>query len=285
MIRAVVIAVGALLALSTSGAAGAAKTDVKVASAPVLRPAGPWRIDYGENECDLYRSFGTGRDQIVLRLTRRSALGRFDGAIAGVIIPDAKGRVTLNMRLLPQSAETKLIAYPILRPDQPEKVIAWSRGDATILGQITDSQVVELSNGNDLKVALLLTKGIEAIKSLNKCHDDLLASWGADPEALRSIRFATKPVGDPTSWVTGADYPQEAKLANLGGMVDFMLVVDQAGKPVTCKVIKSSGAAQLDMTTCQLLMRRANFAPARTVENKPVTSLYSNTVNWIVPQD
>lgn len=76
------------------------------------------------------------------------------------------------------------------------------------------------------------------------------------------------------------DYPQYALDHHQEGSVATQLVVDPSGRVDSCKVIISSGFADLDTTTCRLLTRRARFSPARAEDGRPIYGLYRSLINW-----
>src|SRR5690349_11168781 len=90
----------------------------------------------------------------------------------------------------------------------------------------------------------------------------------------------TKPTPiDLPSWFSWEDYPVDARKAGKEGSVHFKVDVDVAGRPTACKVVKSSGTPSLDQTTCQIVMAKAKFIPAK-VNGNAVASSYENSTVW-----
>lgn len=94
---------------------------------------------------------------------------------------------------------------------------------------------------------------------------------------------AVSPATNPGSWVTSDDYPPRALRDEREGAVGFRLSVGVDGLPSGCEVTASSGDADLDNKTCQLLMERARFTPARDESGRKVASSYSNRIRWQIP--
>lgn len=69
------------------------------------------------------------------------------------------------------------------------------------------------------------------------------------------------------------------------GIVGFRLTYDVDGVPRNCEIISTSGYADLDGTTCRLLMERARFQPGKNPAGKPVGGTYSNRIRWMIPRD
>jgi protein TonB len=65
------------------------------------------------------------------------------------------------------------------------------------------------------------------------------------------------------------DYPPEAVRQRWQGTVVTELTVGTKGSPTACRVTKSSGYKILDDTTCELLMTRAKFLPAKDGQGNP----------------
>lgn len=96
-------------------------------------------------------------------------------------------------------------------------------------------------------------------------------------------RSAT-PSGNPGSWVTTQDYPAEALRANAEGVTEFLLTIGPDGTVSNCEIKSSSGSPLLDATTCQLILRRARFSPARDPFGVAVKGTYFNRVRWTIPR-
>lgn len=78
------------------------------------------------------------------------------------------------------------------------------------------------------------------------------------------------------------DYPATALFAEETGISGFILSVRADGRPNGCRIVASSGSAALDTATCDLLERRARFAPA-TKAGVAVAGEYRSRVRWELP--
>lgn len=81
------------------------------------------------------------------------------------------------------------------------------------------------------------------------------------------------------------DYPTEALIDHIEGVVSFRLVVDTSGRVEECQVVVSSGSDLLDATACNLITQRARFSIARDARGRPVKGSYSNRVRWVLPKE
>jgi periplasmic protein TonB len=76
--------------------------------------------------------------------------------------------------------------------------------------------------------------------------------------------------------ILDSDYPRAASRARIGGTVIVRFTVGADGRPGGCAVVRSSGRADLDSTTCRLIERRFRYRPARDSEGKAVAA----TMGW-----
>jgi protein TonB len=88
-----------------------------------------------------------------------------------------------------------------------------------------------------------------------------------------------RPIGNAARWATNDDYPAAALREGREGSTTFRVFVDPSGKVSKCEIVKSSGHADLDVSTCTLVQRRARFEMA---PNAP-TRTFEQTINWSIP--
>lgn len=79
-------------------------------------------------------------------------------------------------------------------------------------------------------------------------------------------------------------YPKRALAAREQGLVGFKVTLDYTGTPTACEVTHTSGYAQLDDETCDLLMTHVVFQPPRDAQGNRLRSLTtSGMLNWRLP--
>lgn len=87
------------------------------------------------------------------------------------------------------------------------------------------------------------------------------------------------PTGEISQIFTADDYPLEALKANETGTVAVEADVRADGRVSACRIVKSSGSARLDTTTCTIISRRGRFVErARQHGGKAFT--ISTEVSW-----
>lgn len=102
-------------------------------------------------------------------------------------------------------------------------------------------------------------------------------------EILLALQTASAKPIDPGTWIAASDYPTEALASQAQGTVRVTLEVDADGRPTACAIAKSSEFPILDSTTCDLLMQRARFKPARDDKGNAVAGDHSQNVRWEIP--
>ncbi len=80
--------------------------------------------------------------------------------------------------------------------------------------------------------------------------------------------------------ITNADYPPSARAARQGGTVTAHFNVGTDGRARNCSVVKSSGNADIDATTCRLIEQRFRFEPARNKAGQPITDVTGWQQTW-----
>lgn len=90
--------------------------------------------------------------------------------------------------------------------------------------------------------------------------------------------------GDTSMLVTPDDYPPSALRSREAGRVVAKLHVTAFGSVDGCDVTVSSGFADLDETTCRLLMRRSRYSQARDAHGAVTDAFVTRSVDWTIPQ-
>lgn len=80
------------------------------------------------------------------------------------------------------------------------------------------------------------------------------------------------------------NYPYWAKSLDEEGTVRVSVEVNPAGTVTSCRVSQSSGSANLDLGTCDLITERGKFAPARDKTGRAVAATHVTSVTWKLEQ-
>ena len=77
-----------------------------------------------------------------------------------------------------------------------------------------------------------------------------------------------------------SDYPRAAVRARAQGDVIATLLIDRDGLVAACRVVRSSGSADLDATTCRLVRERFRYRPALDAQGRPVPDEVGWRQSW-----
>jgi protein TonB len=105
-------------------------------------------------------------------------------------------------------------------------------------------------------------------------HGDGTGGGGAGGGRATKVRFIS-------GRITPDDYPRRAFNAGIGGTVHLRFIVGTSGRVTDCAVTRSSGNAELDSTTCRLIMRRLRYRPATDAQGRPIPATVIGQHEWI----
>ncbi|WNO52510.1 TonB family protein [Stakelama saccharophila] len=100
-------------------------------------------------------------------------------------------------------------------------------------------------------------------------HGDLGVGGGV---AIGSKRIA--------GTIDDADYPPSARAARAEGAATVQFIVGTDGRAHDCTVMRSSGNAALDATTCRLIEQRYRYRPARNLDGDAVPERRAWKQSW-----
>lgn len=106
-----------------------------------------------------------------------------------------------------------------------------------------------------------------------------------EPKAYPSVVLPPEPIGENVGWFTQDDYPASALRRGAQGNVRVGIRIDPRGHVRRCDVLVSSHEADLDKVTCNVVLERARFEPARGANNRRIWSIYVRNVRWVVPKE
>ncbi len=104
---------------------------------------------------------------------------------------------------------------------------------------------------------------------------------GTIPEPFKPV--ALSPRNDPSRWLTDRDYKSNWIRKEMFGSASFTLSVGTNGRVENCSITRSTGHAELDAATCQLVSKRARFTPAKNGLGEPVGGSFSSSIRWVLP--
>ena len=267
------------LALSAAGAGATPTSD-----GPSAESTARWEVDYGETKCRLIRHFGSGSDGGRLEIARDWSFGGYSWMLVGGSLPVYSASTSVTVALSPSLATHRFQTNPYMFDLRSARGVGWSDTDNKLVAALRSNQQITVTGAKKLNVTIGLPNAPNALKALEACDDDLVAGWGFDASQQRLLSVPVKPSNYPGRWVTNDDYPRDDFVRKNEGMTTFLLGVGTDGAVTGCRVVGSSGFPSLDKRTCELLLARAVFEPAKDRGGQPVASFYVNRVWWQVPR-
>lgn len=108
--------------------------------------------------------------------------------------------------------------------------------------------------------------------------------WGGATHFDTRVAASTNPPSGPpaslASYISNDDYPAEALRNHEEGIVGFRLHIGPDGLPHGCVITSSSGFPSLDSKTCELLVSRARYTPARNNLGQPTDDYDEGRMTW-----
>lgn len=89
--------------------------------------------------------------------------------------------------------------------------------------------------------------------------------------------------GTDLEWLSGefrpSDYPRAVR-AGIGGKVEFRFIVGVNGRVTDCAITRSTGNADLDATTCRVVVKRFRYRPSTDANGRPIPDVVEGDVDW-----
>lgn len=297
------------LILTIAGLAVLVMPSVAAAKEVALTPSSQWHADYADKRCRLARTFGKGDDLTYLMFNRYGPSRTFQMIVAGRPIKrffTIGGTVDVNVKFqfgpgeevqetgvmegtlgkLPalifdshimvekQEEDTQVYKF-----DDPRRDIEPPPIDPSRLAAI---KTLSVMRPGGKRIELQIGRLDKALAVMENCTDNLVKSWGFDPEVQKKLSVRAKPLSDPGRWIRSGDYPKGMIFQGQQAMVQVRLNVDASGTVSACHIQESTKVNEFDDAVCKNLMKRATFSPALDEGGKPVASYWARTVRFIL---
>lgn len=272
-----------------------------LAQTTALASTSPWAADYRDDSCRLVRMFGTGDNTVILTLSRYSPMNSFQLSIAGepfkgllskgkadVQFGEAEAIQHLNFVVgsLGDRPALLFVGMVGIEPGDVESVEGYDYRKAEPLPapypteRLAAITTLTISKASKMPIVLKTGPMDKPFAALSSCINDLVKSWGIDPEKDRTRKRPPVPKNSPGSWVTAGDYPKAMVLAEQSAIVQFRVMVNEKGVPTSCHIQESTRPKEFDDAVCKNVMKRAKFDPAIDAEGKPMASYWRNSVRF-----
>ena len=267
-----------------------------------LKPSSKWVLDYAEDSCRLARQFGEGDRRVTLRLDQLEPGDAFRVNLIGKPARTRRGdlRVTGRLRFGPgepesefsaMSGKAEALAVLVVEGNQrlaplteAEKAADYHETGANPrpIGTAREAAATWLEIRQALVTDLVLETGPmdEPLAALRQCSWDTVKDWGFDVEQQKALSRRPVPRPKSVTWLQPEDYPVAMLSGGYQGFVHYRLMVDAAGKPISCHVQLSTRPKEFDKAVCSAVMKRAGFEPALDAAGNPVPSYWTQSVQF-----
>ena len=287
-----------------------APLEAREAEPITLAPSTPWNLDYGEDVCSLRRAFGAGDNKTILEFQSRSPGVGMETILAGKLLRVSYPPYEIKVRFGPANlGETTREAFvgltaergPVLiiggvavnanwlmpwvrdesRSKSTERAKKWPKPGAIEIAA-DEQRATELFFEQKRGRKLLLRTGAMAkpLGGMRDCVDNMIRSWGIDPEVQQNLSVEAEPINNPGTWLNSGDYPKKMLIEGQNALIRFRLIVGEDGTVTSCAVQSAAGPSDFRDWTCDLIKSRAKFRPALDAAGKPVKSYWLNSVRW-----
>lgn len=265
----------------------------------VFKPAGPWAMEYADQTCRLIRNFSDETDKVTfafektlqgpaltLGLVGKSLQPIRKAAIVRIRYNDekeARPRSLLKTVLTDGRNSFLIMDADFLSQEEMRSVmVKTKRAGQAAMAEIemeAASRTTWISLTGGFTDDLIFSVGPMAapLKAINACVDDLVKSWGVDPQRVVTMSRVAEPVSPPQTWLSTQDYPEDMWRAHQGGIVPVRLVIDELGAVQDCLVtVEQRGS--FEEAVCKAISKRAHFRPAIDADGKPMRSYWARVV-------
>ena len=242
----------------------------------LMAPTGPWNVDFADKMCLLIRPYG--KDRSTHLMLKPAMLGDSLEIIVtkstSASSDPRSGKAALSIWGTPSAAETYFTAYSTANA---RLIRIWIKEDAIPLSTVRGTLQIDAKHEGRHLFAI---PGIEqALPILSKCLGQLRTAYKVSDTDLAAI--VTKPKAELAAFFSTEDYPSEAWSTGKGGTVGVLIWVEATGRVSTCEVIETSAAAVLEKATCDVLIKRAKFNPAKDAAGRTVRAPSFGRVRWM----
>lgn len=252
------------------------------AATPAPRqPTKGWVLDYGETSCIAVRDYGTPADPLSL-IMRPSPLGN---VLQLIVYRSGRGEVAVH------------VPVTVTLPNGPIKTTGlryWDKKGHEILlisfpratvDQIKSAANVGIRSGVIIDESFAVPAIGRVVQGLDTCDEDLRQHWNVADDGTPKAKTQAHPLASLARYVSDGDYPAQAVDEGGSGISKVTMMIDETGALKDCLVEETSGIASLDAMACVVLMQRAKFRPALDAAGKPMRSILSARIRWVMPDD
>lgn len=288
--------------ISIAVAAGMLATPGAYAQAQeaVYKPSGPWALDYGEDYCRLGRVFTDGKTEMELGIERIAPGPTIRIWIVGDGIKFFRGASEAGYTFYPAQSERKV--QPMRSTRGGMQVLSLPELTLTPFTMPAPGSPPAMPARYDPQAEQTVAKGITAIglgagltkpvrfdtgaldgafAALQNCTDDLVKTWGVDPQKQSTATVPAIPQGLPWLAAGTIGFEDFAKFA--GNANQVRLLIDAEGKPTKCEIAYPTLDESKNDLICKAALEKATFFPARDAGGQAFASYWMGSPFMMMP--
>ena len=265
----------------TAAAVSALLAGGAVAQAPAPHPSGKWQVEWGAMRCTASRA--TGGDKPIT-FVLRTMPGKTSPELmlisknwkANAI--DRSGSVSIAF----SDASPAITAKAVLQPvPGAGRALMVDGALNSLLDRFAKTNGLALSSRGKEVASFSFPGADKVVAALRECNDDLLRSWGVDPDAGKNLK-------SPANWQPPAPKnpkrdmgPPPGAIVRTVGSGTMIIVFDVAadGSTSGCKLVASEGKSSSD--PCATFAGRGKYTPAMGLDGQPVASRMVEAIEWL----
>ena len=284
-----------MLAAASAMVAGSIPAAAEEDFAPLrLQPSSKWVLNYSEEYCALSRAFGEGEERVRIWLTNFGPRVSYRVLVVGAPVAKSNGPTDVFDVRMGQETEFREV-YGIMGEADGEPSAEFSltylpkeRYDEMSLLDDADSPIVwpidpDFEAASDTLQFDFGRKELELetgsmkppLDAMRSCRDDLLESWGLDPEAIRGLTRHPQIARKDLRRIMRS-YPKAMSASGRSGVVPIRVMVNADGSVESCTVQLPSMEPDFNETVCEQI--GSDFEPARGADGQPIKAPYHTQV-------
>ncbi|MEO7865366.1 MAG: TonB family protein [Sphingomicrobium sp.] len=275
-----------------------------------LPATGQWVVEYADDSCRLAREFGDKDKRVTVIFEQFVPGDIFKLLFVGKMIRPQSNQspIEATVRFGPNEeaddnrgslATVGSVAALLL--DGEQRLAPWSRAEDLVrkdasernlpfdpapLGTAREQAVTLLELGKALPFDLVFETGPmdKPLDALRLCSWDTVKTWGLSIEEQKGLTREAFPIVPSRTWFSSDDYPGKMLRDGFEGNVNFRVIVNSSGAPISCHVQSSTRPQEFDDVVCRQVMKQAKFHPALDASGKPIKSYYRQSVQFRIGQ-
>lgn len=248
-------------------------------TATPLRGSGPWTVEFADKLCAMGRQFAAPSGIVTLVIKAPLVGEEYTFTVASPPDPAKKAALGSAYVVKPDGARAGPFPLSTFTATTKQRVARFSiDGEDFKLGSVGSVLTIDLATEGVISFSV---PGMsKALAALELCTRGLRGDFGIDQRILDRVVVKEKSVTPGASIFSPNDYPRDALMSNERGAVGVLAFIEPTGRVSNCRVIESSKSRSLDTTTCNIVIKRSRFDPARDAQGNTLRVPIYTRVRW-----